>query len=112
VPLAFENGRLLTLQDCMPPIIATTSGTRQNAHSLPRWPHCAANTPKLISASSASVVRVKGDTAEADARGSATGTRPGALRERIEDGEFRFRFPEAGQEPGSSTALPKKEKRQ
>jgi len=87
-----ETGRLLTLQDCIAPDYrdderAADRGTLIRGISWLRREY--SNIDLRIERI---VVRVKGDTAEADLRGSATGTRPGALREQIQGGDFLFGF--------------------
>jgi hypothetical protein len=86
-----ETGRLLTLQDCIAPdyhddwdqdrrtIIGGINWLRREYSNLDL------RIERVV-------VRVKGNTAEADLRGSATGTRSGALREQIEGGDYLFGF--------------------
>jgi len=87
-----ETGRLLTLQDCIAP------DYRDDEWDLDRRTLIAAIATLRREYSNLDlrieriVVRVKGDTAEADLRGTATGTRPGSLREQIESGNYLFGF--------------------
>ncbi|MCX7825946.1 MAG: nuclear transport factor 2 family protein [Verrucomicrobiae bacterium] len=87
-----ETGRLLTLQDCIAP------DYRDDEWDLDRRSLIAAVAALRREYSNLDLriervfVRVKGDTAEAELRGSATGTRTGELRKEIEAGEYLFVF--------------------
>jgi len=87
-----ETGRLLTLQDCVAPDYRDDEWNFDRRSLIGAIATLRREYSNLNLRIERVVVRVKGDTAEADVRGSATGTRPGELHREIERGDFLFGF--------------------